>query len=335
MKAVLMNACGGPEVLSYEDVPNPSIRDETEVLVKLKAAGINPVDAKQRHRGTWYPSDPPNILGLDGAGIVEEIADGVRGFNKGDEVYFAHGGVGKEPGNYAEYTMVPERFLAHKPQSISFVEAAAAPSVLITAWDSLFHHGNLEAGQSVLVHAGAGGVGHVAVQLAQTKGARVFTTVAGDHQADFVSQLGVEDAINVQKQDFVKEVLDRTDGNGVDLVIDLVGKETLFKSFSALRCYGQLVALLKPEPEFADWSEARLKNLKISYELMLTPMYYNLIDDQIRQTQILTDCAQLFADNHLTIQVSHTYPLSMASDAHRQIERGDTIGKIVLLIQEE
>jgi NADPH2:quinone reductase len=332
MKAVQMTACGGPEVLSYEEVPNPSIQNETEVLIKLMAAGINPVDAKQRQRGTWYPSEPPNILGLDGAGIVEEIAGGVRGFKKGDEVYFAHGGVGKEPGKYAEYAIVPERFVAPKPKSISFVEAAAAPSVLITAWDSLFHHGNLKEDQSVLIHAGAGGVGHVAVQLARSKGAKVYTTVAGDQQVDFVRKLGVENAIDYQKQDFVAEILDRTHGDGVDLVIDLVGKETLFKSFSAVRCYGQVVALLKPEPEYADWKEARLKNLKISYELMLTPMYFNLIDHQIRQTQVLTKCARLFDENQLSVHVSHTFPLPKASDAHRQIERGDTTGKIVLLI---
>jgi NADPH2:quinone reductase len=184
----------------------------------------------------------------------------------------------------------------------------------------------------VLIHAGAGGVGHVAVQLARSKGAKVYTTVAGDQQVDFVRKLGVENAIDYQKQDFVAEILDRTHGDGVDLVIDLVGKETLFKSFSAVRCYGQVVALLKPEPEYADWKEARLKNLKISYELMLTPMYFNLIYHQIQQTHVLTKCARLFDENQLSVHVSHTFPLPKASDAHRQIERGDTTGKIVLLI---
>lgn len=334
MKVVQMIDCGGPEVLSYEETPNPSIQNENEVLIKLKAAGINPVDAKQRQRGTWYPSEPPTILGLDGAGIVEEIASGVRDFKKGDEVYFAHGGVGKEPGNYAEYVIVQERFVSHKPKSISFAEAAAAPSALITAWDSLFHHGDLKEDQTVLIHAGAGGVGHVAVQLARIKGARVYTTVASDQQVEFVSNLGVEKAIDYHKQEFVAEILDRTNGDGVDLVIDLVGKETLFKSFSAVRCYGHVVALLKPEPEYADWGEARLKNLKISYELMLSPMYFNLIDHQIRQTQVLKKCARLFDENQLTVHVSHTFPLQNASDAHRQIERGDTTGKIVLLINE-
>lgn len=331
MKAVLMTRPGGPDVLSFKDIPQPTIDSETEVLVQLHGAGINPVDAKQRGRGTWYPGELPAILGIDGAGVVVETGPAAEKFKKGDEVYFAHGGVGKEPGNYAEYAVLEERFLARKPDALSFAEAAAGPSVLITAWDSLFHLGNLQKGQSVLIHAGAGGVGHVAIQLAKLTGARVCTTVADDGQAAFVKQLGIEKAIPYQEQDFVQEVLEWTDGQGVDLAVDMVGKETFFKTFSAVRPYGQVVALLGPDPEFADWQEARLKNLTISYELMLGPMYYNLVDHQIRQTKVLTDCANWLNEQELKLHVSQTFPLKDAPEAHRAIEKGNTQGKIVLL----
>ena len=224
MKAVLMKDIGGPEVLSYEDIPEPEIKSETEILVKLKATGLNPVDVKQRGRGTWYPNELPAILGLDASGIVEDTGKAVEKFTPGDEVYFAYGGVGKEPGNYAEYAVVEERFVAPKPKSISFVEAAAAPSGLITSWDCLFFHGGLRQNQHVIVHAGAGGVGHMAVQLARLKGAHVCTTVANDEQVDFVSKLGADRIVHYQKSDFVKEALEWTREQGVDLVVDLVGQ---------------------------------------------------------------------------------------------------------------
>jgi NADPH2:quinone reductase len=153
MKAINMTAAGGPEVLKYQEVPDPQIRSGTELLIKIKAAGVNPVDAKQRGRGTWYPGNLPAILGIDGAGIVKERGKDARQFNIGDEVYFAHGGIGKQPGNYAEYSVVEERFAARKPRSVSFAEAAAAPSSCITwshcgsagegEWSEDLHHGEL------------------------------------------------------------------------------------------------------------------------------------------------------------------------------------------------
>ena len=144
MKTVYMTACGGPEVLSYTEAPDPAITSPMEVLVRIRAAGLNPVDVEQRGRGTWYPGALPAILGIDGAGVIEKIGGAVKRFAPGDEVFFAHGGYGKEPGNYAEYTVVQERFLARKPKGISFPEAAAAPSSLISASEALFLHGKLQ-----------------------------------------------------------------------------------------------------------------------------------------------------------------------------------------------
>ena len=138
MKGIVMTTAGSPDVLQLQDLPAPQIQQPREILVRLKAAGVNPIDTKLRSRGTFYPEEMPAILGCDGAGIVEAVGSEVRKFKPGDEVYFCHGGLGKKgTGNYAELAVVDERFVAAKPSSLSFAEAAAAPLVLITAWEAL------------------------------------------------------------------------------------------------------------------------------------------------------------------------------------------------------
>ncbi|MCA1991991.1 MAG: alcohol dehydrogenase catalytic domain-containing protein, partial [Coleofasciculus sp. S288] len=196
MKAVLMTAAGEPEVLQLQDVPQPKLQNDTQILVRLHAAGVNPIDTKLRQRGTFYPDQMPAILGCDGAGVVEAAGSNVQRFRVGDEVYFCAGGLGKSgTGNYAQYTVVDERLVALKPTSLSFSEAAAAPLVLITAWESLYDRGRLEAGRKVLIHAGAGGVGHVAIQLAKLRGTEVCTTVGSQEKARLVRQLGADHPI--------------------------------------------------------------------------------------------------------------------------------------------
>ena len=159
MKAVFMTAPGNPEVLQLQEVVKPTRLDSRKILVSLVAAGVNPIDTKLRQRGTFYPEQMPAILGCDGAGVVEAVGTGVKRFRPGDEVFFCYGGLGSQQGNYAEYTIVDERFVALKPVSVSFVEAAAAPLVLITAWEALYERGRLQPGERVLIHGGAGGVG--------------------------------------------------------------------------------------------------------------------------------------------------------------------------------
>ncbi len=331
MKAVLMRQVGGPEVLQYTEIAKPKIKHKTEICVQIKGAGINPVDTKQRGRGTWYPSEPPQILGIDGAGIVEETGTAVKRFKTGDHVYFAHGGIGKGQGNYAEYTVMEELFAAIMPESLSFIEAAAAPSSMITAWESMFERGGLQEGQSVLIHGGAGGVGHIAVQLAKAKGARVCTTVIDSGQKKVAEDLGADRAIIYNESDFVKETNAWTEGRGVDVALDLVGGETFFKTFSCVRFYGNVVALLRPEPKYTDWMEARLRNLNICFELMPTPIYYDLKERQRHHTLILEECARIIDAGKLKILIRKTYPLRKAAQAHRILEKGRTIGKIVLI----
>ncbi len=218
MKAVLMTAAGSPEVLQIQEVVNPAVPvGNTKLLIRLVAAGVNPIDTKLRSRGTFYPELMPAILGCDGAGIVEAVGAGVQRFRPGDAVYFCYGGLGAGFGNYAEYTVIDERFVAPKPTSVSFAEAAAAPLVLITAWEALYERGRLEPGERVLIHGGAGGVGHVAIQLAKLKGAAVSTTVSSPEKANFVKQLGADEVIFYKQTDFVQAALNWTDGDKLTL----------------------------------------------------------------------------------------------------------------------
>jgi NADPH:quinone reductase len=332
VKAVLITAPGNPEVLQVQEVPNPTSPGATELLIRLKAAGINPIDTKLRQRGTFYPDKMPAILGCDGAGIVEAVGAAVQQFRPGDEVYFCYGGLGDRFGNYAEYTVVDERFVARKPKSLSFAEAAAAPLVLITAWESLYDRGRLEAGRKVLIHAGAGGVGHVAIQLAKLQGAEVCTTVSSPEKADFVRQLGADKVIFYTQTDFVPAALDWTEGEGVDLAFDTVGGDIFSKTFPAVRVYGDIVTILEPDAK-TNWKVARSRNLRISLELMLTPMLQGLVEDLKHQAKILSQCARLIDEGKLKIHLAKTFPLEAAADAHRLLETGSMLGKIALIVE--
>lgn len=332
MKAIVFETPGSPSVLKLQDIPAPTIQTETEVLVRLRAAGINPIDTKLRSRGTFYPEKTPHVLGCDGAGVVEAVGAGVQSFQVGDEVFFCNGGLGGSRGTYAEFAVVDQRFLAIKPADLSFAEAAAAPLVLITAWESLYDRGRLQAGQTVLIQAGAGGVGHVAVQLAKLQGAEVCTTVSSEEKANFVKQLGADSVILYKNTDVVDEVLTWTQGQGVDLAFDTVGGETFYQTIPAVKIYGDLVTILEPDPALGNLKTARMRNLRISLELMLTPMLQSLVEEQEQQAHILQQCARLCDRNLLKIHVSQTFPLEQAQAAHELLETGSVTGKLVLLI---
>ncbi len=331
MKAMLMTAVGGPEVLEPRELPRPGLRGPRDLLVRLRAAGVNPVDTKLRSRGTYYPDRLPAILGLDGAGVVEETGPEARLFRPGDAVAFCYGGLGDHPGTYAQYAVVDERWAAPKPEALDFAQAAALPLVSITAWESLHERAHVAAGQRVLVHGGAGGVGHVAVQLARLAGARVAATVSDADKAAFVEGLGAERAIRYREEDFVAAAQAWSDGRGVDLLLDTVGGPVFQRSQAAVRYGGDLVTLLQPAPD-TDWKEARLRNLRVGLELMLTPQLQGLEAELERQAGIVRQALELAAAGKLRVEVSHRLPLEQAAEAHRLLEAGGMRGKVVLLI---
>jgi len=334
MKAILMTSVGEPNVLELREISEPKIQHETEILVRLKAAGVNPIDTKLRRLGTYYPDRMPAILGCDGAGVVESVGERVNRFKVGDEVYFCNGGIGGLSGNYSEFTVVDERFAALKPTSLTFTEAAGAPLVLITVWESLFDRCEIKDGERVLIHGGAGGIGHIAVQMAKLKGARVCTTVGSEKRANFAEKLGAERVILHKEQDFVQEILKWSDGLGVNLALDTVGGKTFYRTFSAVCFYGNVVTLLEPDSEHANWKEARLRNLGITYEWMLAPMLFGLMKEREHQAEILKKCARLIDEGKLSIFVDKTFPLKDTANAHQFLEKGSVTGKIVLVIEE-
>lgn len=331
MKAVVMTEAGPPEVLVSRNIDPPQLQGKRELLVRLKAAGVNPVDTKVRQRGAFRKEPGPHVLGCDGAGIVEQVGAGVSGFQPGDEVYFCDGGIGGRRGNYAEYALVDEICVAHKPRSLDFVQAAAVPLVAITAWEALHDRARLQRGQSVLIHAGAGGVGHIAIQLAREAGAHICTTVGSRENAELVTALGAGLPILYRQQDFVQAALDWTDGRGVDIAFDTVGGETFQRTTEAVAYYGDLVTLLQPDAD-TDWTTARLRNLRISLELMLSPMWFALHEARAHHASILEQCARLFDSGALRVEVHRTLPLEAAAEAHRLLEQGGVAGKLVLEI---
>ena len=332
MQAVVMTRTGGPEMFEMRSLPVPALPSPEHVLVRLHAAGINPVDTKLRANGTYYPDRLPAILGCDGAGVVEQAGGKVTRFQPGDRVYFCSGGIGGEPGNYATYNTVHQDYCAAMPATLDFAEAAAVPLVLITAWESLHDRAQIQPAERVLIHAAAGGVGHVAVQLARHALARVAVTVGDTEKAAFARSLGAECIIEYKRQDFAQAALDWTNGEGVDLTFDTVGGDTFCKSFAATRVYGKVVTLLQSACDADAVKVARTRNQSIHYELMLTPMFLGLHAARVHQREILEQGAALIDQGQLKVHVSEVLPLSQAAEAHRRIGAGHNVGKIVLRI---
>ena len=330
MKAVQMITTGGPDVLQPSDIPEPAITAPGQVKVRIRAAGVNPIDTKVRSRGL-FQGEPPAVLGCDGAGEVVETGPDVRRFAVGDAVWFCHGGLGGAQGNYAEFTVIDEAHVEPKPASLSFEEAAAAPLALITAWESLVTQARTGKGDTVLIHAGAGGVGHLAIQLAKLHGARVITTVSSPDKAEFARSLGADETIDYTREDFVARTLELTEEAGADTVYDTVGPDIFSRSIEACAHYGNLVTLLDPGPGI-DWKEARVRNLSIHFTLMLTPWLRGLETHWARQNEILRRCAAWFDEGRLQVRLGQVFPLADAAEAHRLTEAGHVTGKQVLTV---
>jgi NADPH2:quinone reductase len=330
MKAILMSTAGDASVLQLHEIAKPDLPSAHHVRVKLAAAGINPLDTKLRAKALYHPDKLPAILGCDGAGIVDAVGSEVTRFKAGDAVYFCNGGIGDEPGNYAEYTTLHEEYCAASPANIDLHDAAALPLAYITAWEALVERANLQAGQTILIHAAAGGVGHLAVQLARHLGARIAITVSDTTKAGLVHALGATKIINYKEQDFVQETLNWTNGLGADVVFDTVGGDTFLRSLQAARVGGKVVTLLSTPLSLADTQLARVRNLSLCYEMMLTPQLMNLHDARVHQRKILEDAAKRVEAGELGVLVTHRMPLAQACDAHRLIEVGGVTGKIIL-----
>ena len=311
MKAIRIHNYGGPEVLHYEDAPRPQPQ-AGEVLVRVHAAGVNPIDWKVRegHMKDFWPHKFPLILGWDLSGVVEELGKGPAAagrFKIGDEVYSL-----PDPtrnGAYADYIVVREPELALKPNSLHHIRAAAVPLAALTAWQSLFDTAQLQPGQRVLIHAGSGGVGHFAVQLAKWKGAYVFATASTKNQ-DLLRELGVDEPIDYTQQRF--EDIARK----IDIVLDTLGGETQERSWSVLKKGGVLVSLVQPP------SEEKAKELGVRAAI---------IGAQPNGAQ-LAEIAKIIDSGKLAPVIDRILPLSEARRAHELSQSGHTHGKIALRV---
>lgn len=332
MKAVCIDRGGGIEVLRSTGMPAPELQRDDQVLVLLKAAGVNPVDCKIRSAPERFPVTLPAIPGCDGAGVVSAVGDAVTAFAPGDEVYFSQPGFLGRQGTYAEQVAVDAALLAHKPARLSFAEAAAAPLVLITAWEALHDRARVAPEQRVLIHAGAGGVGHVAIQLARLAGAVVATTVSSDAKADFAKRLGADCIIDYRHDDVTEALMEWTGGQGVDIAFDTVGGAVLDSCFGCTKPYGDVVTILQPDAD-TPWQEARLRNLRFSLELMLSPVILGLEDAKRHQGEILRRCAGLIDQQLLHVTVAAQFPLEQAAEAHACLEQQHPVGKLVLTLE--
>ncbi len=331
MKAVYLEKGGSVSVLHYGDIKTPEDCGENQVLVRIMAIGINPIDCKIRAAPERFPVTFPVIPGCDGAGIVHAVGLHVKNFKPGDEVYFSQPGFNKRQGTYTEYVLVDAELLALKPHTLSFEQAAAAPLVFITAWEALHGRARIVRNQTILIHAGAGGVGHAAIQLAKLAGAKVITTVSSEEKANFVRRLGADKIINYRNQDVAAEVSQWTDGKGVDIAFDTIGPEVLQSCFHCVKPYGDVVTILQPAPD-TDWSEARKRNVRLSLELMLTPALLELGDAKCHQGEILMQCTALFDANKLSVEIARTFNLTDAAAAQDFLEQDHPAGKLVMVI---
>jgi len=307
MKAVRMHDYGKADVLVYEDAPRPEPK-ANEVLVKVHAAGVNPVDWKIRSGGfNRAKGGLPRILGGEIAGTVESCGADVKGFKPGDEVWALLSLM--RMGGYAEYALVAEADLAKKPKALDFVHAAGVPLAALTAYQALFDKAGLKEGQSVLIHAGAGGVGHFAIQLAKAKGAKVYATASAGNLA-FLKELGADVAIDYKAQKFEDLAKD------MDVVLDSIGGDTQARSLGCLKKGGYLVSIVQPP------DAKKLEELGLKGSIMLVAPSAKQLDE----------LGKLAEEKKLKCVVSTTLPLAEARKAHELSETGHTQGKIVLQV---
>ncbi|MEU9290158.1 NADP-dependent oxidoreductase [Streptomyces sp. NPDC048275] len=309
MRAISQDVLGGPEVLKEVQVERPTPRTN-EVLVRVRAAGVNPTDWKHRATGGFL-GEPPFVLGWDVSGVVEATGIGVARFQPGDEVFgmlsypFGHG-------SHAEYVTAPARAFAHKPTGIDHTQAGALPLVGLTSWQALVEMADLRPGQRVLIHAAAGGVGHVAVQIAKARGAHAIGTAsAGKH--DFLRGIGVDEAIDYRETDFTEVVRD------VDVVLDTIGGETALRSLRVLRPGGIVVSIL---PVGSDELYEEAERLGVRAIRML-------VDASHTGMKAIADLVEA---GKLRATIAATFPLADAAKAHALGDTGRTTGKLVLVV---
>lgn len=326
MRAMVLNEYGPTAAFQSADVADP-VAGPGQLLVRIAASSVNTVDTMIRTMGKELPLSPdtPAILGMDFAGTVEAVGEGVEGFAEGDEVYGCAGGLADLPGTLAELIAADARLVAKKPKSLTMREAAALPLVGITAYEGLQRAG-VRAGQKVLVHGGSGGVGHVALQLAVHMGAEVYSTGGGAPQLALIEELGAT-PINYREEAVDDYVAAHTAGAGFDVVFDSVGGANMANSFQAAALNGQVastVALCE-----LDLSVAHFKGLSLHVVFMLIPMLHDV--GRAVHGEILAELARIVDAGGLRPVLDATeYSLDQVGEAHARLASGKAMGKVIV-----
>lgn len=313
MKAIILTDAGGTENFSIEEIALP-VPQRKEVLVKVHAVAINPVDMKTRKGGSLLAKlqeQEPVILGWDISGEVQEVGEEVSLFKPGDQVF----GMVNFPGSgraYAEYAAAPEAHLALRPKNISQEEAAATTLAALTAWQALTHEAKLKAGQTVLIHAAAGGVGHFAVQIAKHLGAKVIGTASASN-TDFLRELGVDVPVDYETSDLEEQI------DQIDVVLDPIGGNTTEKSIKTLKQGGVLISIVGGVKD-------HLQSLIEEKGINAKNYFVHSSGSDMKQL------AELLADGIIKPHVSQRFSFEEIAEAHHQIETGRTRGKIVLTL---
>lgn len=312
MKAIVLKKFGGVDSFELQDVEIPEV-GIGELLVRVVATAINPLDYQIR-RGDYPDYVPlPAIIGHDVSGVIEKVGPGVFDFKVGDAVFYTPKIFGPKGGSYAEYNVVPEALVTHKPANLSHEQAASTTLVGGTAWEALVTRAKLNPAESVLIHGGAGGVGSIAIQLAKVMGATVYTTARGS-DLDFVRELGADHAIDFTSQDYVEEIADRTGKSGVNVVFDTIGGATLSKSPQVLSDGGRVVSIVDlatPQNLVAAWG------VNAEYHFVFT-----------RQNRgKLRALKTLLESGSVRPVVGATFSLAQIPEAHTTLERGELDGK--------
>ena len=322
MKAIVFRETGGPEVLALAEVPRPEARPGM-VLMKIHAIGVNFADTLFRQGTYAVAPKPPDTPGLEAAGVIEAVGDGVTDLQIGARVAaFASKA-------YAEYCLAPAAQVLPLPDGVSFADGAAFLIQGLTAYHLLHTADTTGPGRTVLVHSAAGGVGLLAVQLAKSAGARVLATVSSDAKAGLVKASGADAVINYAREDFADEALRLTGGRGVDLVLDAVGKPTFEEGIRCLAPFGHLVLYGRSggPPDPLNVFTLFPKSLKVSGFML--PTITRGFPDKMRESA--AHCFALMRDSRLKLHIGKTFPLAQAADAHRFLESRESTGKLILI----
>jgi NADPH:quinone reductase len=323
MKTILIREPGGPEVLSLTELPTPEPRPE-EVLIKVDAAGVNRPDVLQRMG--LYPPPPgaSNVPGLEVAGEIAGVGEGVTRWKIGDKVAALTAG-----GGYAEYALAHEGSCMKAPKGLSMAEAACIPETFMTVWHNVFERGALKAGESFLVHGGSSGIGSTAIQLAAHFGARVFATAGSDDKCAYCESIGAERAVNYKTQAFAKEVKELTCGRGVDVILDMVGGSYVQDDIACAAEDGRIVqiAFLKGAKVELNLMPVMLKRLTLTGSTLRprTPEFKARLARELEQK-----AWPLLESKAVKVVIDKTFRLADAAEAHRYMETNAHMGKIVL-----